>query len=229
VLDENVTPTTPPDPELDLASMRRPYHADDDEIREETLAADWLAQFQAWLADAAAAGLPEPNAMTVVTADAQGRPSARTVLLKHVDRDGFTFYTNYESRKGAESAANPYASLVFGWFAIARQVVVCGPVERVDRATTEAYFASRPRESQLGAWASPQSQVVADRATLDRLLADTEARFAGVERIPAPPNWGGLRVRPETIEFWHGRIGRLHDRLRYRRGEDDWIIERLGP
>ncbi len=226
-----MTPPTP-DPELDLASMRRPYHADDDGIRETTLAADWLVQFERWLADAADAGLPEPNAMTVATADAQGRPSARTVLLKHVDHGGFTFYTNYESRKGVELAVNPYASLVFGWFAMARQVIVSGPVERVDRATTEAYFASRPRESQLGAWASPQSQVVDSRATLDRMLAETEARFADVEHIPAPPHWGGLRVRPETLEFWHGRIGRLHDRLRYRRAPQnpsDWIIERLAP
>jgi pyridoxamine 5'-phosphate oxidase len=229
VLDGNVTPTTP-DPRIDLAAMRQAYATDDGGVREAAFNLDWLGQFRAWLADAAAAGLPEPNAMTVATADDRGRPSARTVLLKDVDHDGFTFYTNYESRKGIEVAANPYASLVFGWFAIARQVIVCGPVERVGRAVTEAYFASRPRESQLGAWASPQSQVVPDRATLDRLLAETEARFAGVEPIPAPPHWGGLRVRPETIEFWHGRVGRLHDRLRYRRGDDqDWIIERLGP
>jgi len=218
-----------PEPPIDLGGMRRPYSAADDGIREETVAADWLAQFESWLADAVAAGLPEPNAMTVATANASGRPSARTVLLKQVDRGGFTFYTNYTSRKGIEVAENPYASLVFGWFAIGRQVLVSGAVERTTRAVTEAYFASRPRESQLGAWASPQSQIVDSRATLDHALAATEARFAGIDPIPAPPHWGGLLVRPETVEFWHGRVGRLHDRLRYRRVEDVWILERLGP
>src|SRR6185437_10687666 len=147
-------------PPIDLASMRRPYSADGDGISEENLAGDWLTQFRAWLADAVAAGLPEPNAMTVATASVDGRPSARTVLLKDVDADGFTFFTNYTSRKGIELAENPYASLVFGWFAMHRQVIVAGRATRVDRATTEAYFASRPRESQLGAWASPQSQLV---------------------------------------------------------------------
>jgi pyridoxamine 5'-phosphate oxidase len=226
-MDRVTSPT--PDQRIDLAGMRRPYSTGDEALSEDRLPHDWFVQFERWLGDAVSAGLPEPNAMTLATASADGRPSARTVLLKHVDAGGFTFFTNYTSRKGIELAANPFASLVFGWFAIHRQVVVNGRVERVDRAETDAYFASRPRESQLGAWASPQSQIVPSRATLDRALAETEARFAGPEPIPAPPHWGGFRLRPDTVEFWHGRIGRLHDRLRYRRIEDRWTVERLAP
>jgi pyridoxamine 5'-phosphate oxidase len=227
-----VMPTTPEEP-IDLARMRRSYRkaadASTDGLLEADIAGTWWEQFERWLGEAVAAGLPEPNAMTVATADASGRPSARTVLLKYVDAGGFTFFTNYTSRKGRELAENPWASLVFPWFAMRRQVVVCGTVERVDRSVTEAYFATRPRESQLGAWASPQSQIVDSRARLDETLTETERRFAGVDEIPAPPHWGGLRVRPETVEFWHGRIGRLHDRLRYRRVDDGWTVERLGP
>lgn len=192
------------------------------------LAESWLDQFQRWFADAVAANLPEPNAMVVATADLAGRPSARTVLLKGYDERGLVFYTNYESRKGTEVLANPYASLVFPWIPLHRQVVICGRVSRVDRAETEAYFAARPRDSQLGAWASPQSRVVPDRAALDRVYEQTQARFP--DGVPAPPHWGGLRVEPETVEFWQGRTGRLHDRLRYRRtAEGVWIIERLAP
>jgi pyridoxamine 5'-phosphate oxidase len=192
------------------------------------LAKSWLDQFQRWFADAVAAGLPEPNAMVVATADPAGRPSARTVLLKGYDERGLVFYTNYESRKGAEALANPYASLVFPWITLHRQVVVCGRVSRVDRAETEAYFAVRPRDSQLGAWASPQSRVVPDRAALDRAYEQTRARYP--DGVPAPPHWGGLRVAPETVEFWQGRTGRLHDRLRYRcTAEGVWVIERLAP
>jgi pyridoxamine 5'-phosphate oxidase len=210
--------------------MRRPYDPTDEGLREDTLPAHWLPQFEAWLAEAVDVPLPEPNAMIVASADADGRPSARTVLLKDVRAEGFTFYTNYTSRKGAELAANPYASLVFPWFPMHRQVIVTGTAERVPREVTEAYFVARPRESQLGAWASPQSQVVADRAVLDAALDEIRARFADTPEIPPPPHWGGILVRPETVEFWHGRTGRLHDRLRYRRiGGDEWQIERLGP
>jgi pyridoxamine 5'-phosphate oxidase len=226
---KDVTSHTSDSQPPDLAAMRRPYDSDDDGLNEDTIAPDWLAQFRRWLADAVAAQLPEPNAMTLATASADGRPSARTVLLKSVDADGFTFFTNYTSRKGIELAENPYASLVFGWFAMHRQVIVTGRVERLSRPETDAYFVSRPRESQLGAWASPQSQIVESRATLDRALAEVEERFAGEDPLPTPPHWGGLRVRPETVEFWHGRIGRLHDRLRYRHRAGEWIIERLGP
>jgi pyridoxamine 5'-phosphate oxidase len=209
--------------------MRNEYAADQG-LSEADLAPDWHAQFDRWFADAVAFPLPEPNAMVVATADAAGRPSGRTVLLKGYDPEGFVFYTNYDSRKGAEATANPWASLVFPWFPMQRQVVVTGQVARVDQAETEAYFASRPRGSQLGAWASAQSRVIADRAALDEAYAAVVERFAGVEPIPAPPHWGGLRVRPETVEFWQGRASRLHDRLRFRRTEGGgWVTERLAP
>ena len=214
----------PPSP----AVMRRDY-TERGALLENDLAASWTSQFAAWFADAAAYGLPEPNAMIVATAGAGGRPSARTVLLKEFDERGLTFFTNYESRKGSELAANPYASLVFPWFPMQRQVIVAGTVERVSRAETEEYFASRPRGSQLGAWASPQSRVLADRAAVEAGLAAAVERF-GDGPVPAPPHWGGLRVRPETVEFWQGRSNRLHDRLRFRRtANESWILERLAP
>ncbi|MDG4795797.1 pyridoxamine 5'-phosphate oxidase [Micromonospora sp. WMMD1082] len=210
------------------AGMRHEYAAGSG-LTEVELAADWHTQFDRWFTDAVAAGLPEPNAMVLGTADAAGRPSARTVLLKGYDPEGFVCYTNYDSRKGVEVAANPYASLVFPWFPVQRQVIVAGPVERLDRAETEAYFASRPRGSQLGAWASAQSSVLPDRAALDDAYRAAAERFADVDPIPAPPHWGGLRVRPDSVEFWQGRASRLHDRLRFRRAGTGWVVERLAP
>ena len=210
------------------AAMRRDY-TERGALLETDLAADWPAQFARWFAEAAAYGLPEPNAMIVATADRAGRPSARTVLLKGYDHSGFVFFTNYESRKGTEALANPVASLVFPWFPMQRQVLVTGAVERVDRAETEAYFATRPRGSQLGAWASPQSQVLAGRAEVEAGLAAAVERFGDEGDIPPPPHWGGLRVVPETVEFWQGRSSRLHDRLRFRRTEEVWVVERLAP
>ncbi|MFI5835506.1 pyridoxamine 5'-phosphate oxidase [Micromonospora sp. NPDC051300] len=211
------------------AGMRNEYAADLG-LTEADLAADWHTQFARWFADAVAHPLPEPNAMVVGTADARGRPSGRTVLLKGYDADGFVFYTNHLSRKGAELTANPWASLVFPWFPMQRQVTVTGRVEQVTRAETEAYFAVRPRGSQLGAWASTQSAVVPERAALDAEYRAAADRFAGVEGVPAPPHWGGFRVRPETVEFWQGRAGRLHDRLRFRLADDGgWVVERLAP
>lgn len=211
------------------AAMRNEYAADLG-LTEADLAADWHTQFDRWFADAVAFGLPEPNAMVVGTADAAGRPSGRTVLLKGYDPDGFVFFTNHLSRKGVEASANPYASLVFPWFPMQRQVVATGRVAPVDRSVAEAYFASRPRGSQLGAWASPQSQVVPDRAALEESYRAAAERFDGEPVIPTPPHWGGLRVRPDTVEFWQGRAGRLHDRLRFRLlDEGGWTVERLAP
>lgn len=211
------------------AAMRNEYAADLG-LTEADLAVDWHTQFDNWFADAVAFGLPEPNAMVVGTADSAGRPSGRTVLLKGYDPEGFVFFTNHLSRKGVEAAANPYASLVFPWFPMQRQVVVAGPVAHVDRATSEAYFASRPRGSQLGAWASPQSQVVSGRAVLEERYQEAAERFADQAEIPAPTHWGGLRVQPESVEFWQGRAGRLHDRLRFRHlDQGGWTVERLAP
>ena len=214
----------PPSP----AGMRRDY-TEWAPLLESGLADDWTEQFAAWFADATVFGLPEPNAMILATADQAARPSARTVLLKGYDQRGFVFFTNYESRKGQELAANPYASLVFPWFPMQRQVIVAGPVQRVSRAETEEYFAARPLGSQLGAWASPQSQVLPGRAEVEAGLAAAVERF-GNGPVPAPPHWGGLRVVPDTVEFWQGRTSRLHDRLRFRRADDgDWVVERLAP
>jgi pyridoxamine 5'-phosphate oxidase len=186
--------------------MRREYLAGpgaDHGLDETQLAPDWLTQFGHWLADAITAELPEPNAMVFATADAEGRPSARTVLLKGYDARGFTLYTNYTSRKGREALVNPYASLVFPWFAIRRQVVVCGAVEKVGRAETEAYFAVRPRGARLGAWASPQSAVIGSRDELDDAWRETAGRWPEGTPVPAPEHWGGLR-RPWSS----GRAGR---------------------
>ena len=210
------------------AGMRHDY-TERGALLEADLAADWTSQFARWFAEATAAGLPEPNAMIVATADAEARPSARTVLLKGYDERGFVFFTNYTSRKGTEALANPAASLVFPWFAVQRQVLVAGAVEQVDRAETEEYFATRPRGSQLGAWASPQSQVLPDRAAVEAGLAAAVERFGAEGPVPPPPHWGGLRVIPETVEFWQGRGNRLHDRLRFRRTAAGWIVERLAP
>jgi pyridoxamine 5'-phosphate oxidase len=218
-----VTPDTP-----DLHRMRRDYRLD--ELLEADLAADWHTQFTAWLADVVAAGLPEPNAMVLATATADGRPSARTVLLKGVDERGFTFYTNYRSRKAGELDATGSASLLFPWHAIQRQVIVTGRAVRTSRAETESYFRQRPRGSQLGAWASPQSQPIDGRMPLERAWAEYDARFP--EDVPAPEHWGGYRVVPETVEFWQGRSSRLHDRLRFRRtpmNSEKWTVERLAP
>jgi pyridoxamine 5'-phosphate oxidase len=212
---------------FDLAKMRAEYARAG--LAEDELAATWLEQFQNWFADAVTAGLVEPNAMVLATATPDARPSARTVLLKAVDERGFTWFTNLNSRKGTELAANPHASLVFSWPAIGRQVIAGGPVESVSREDAEAYFATRPLESRRGAWASPQSQVVADRAALEAAVAAVVERFGPDGPAEPPPHWGGQRLRPETVEFWQGRTGRLHDRLQFRRVGAAWLVERLGP
>jgi pyridoxamine 5'-phosphate oxidase len=206
--------------------MRQEYVG---ELMEGDLADSWMIQFGRWLSDAIAADLTEPNAMVLATADGQGRPGARTVLLKGYDEQGFVFYTNYDSRKGHELAANPRACAVFAWLPLHRQVRIDGTVAQVTRGETEAYFSVRPRGAQIGAWASPQSAVIAARDDLEAAVAAAEDRFAGVEQLPPPPNWGGYRVVPEMVEFWQGRESRLHDRLRYRRAAGEWIVERLAP
>ncbi len=189
---------------------------------------DPLAQFERWLADAAAAGLVEPTAMSLATVSAEGRPSLRIVLFKGLYEGGFTFYTNYDSRKGEELAARPEAALTFWWDKLERQVRIEGRVERVPRQLSDHYFHSRPRGSQIGAYTSRQSRTLEKREELDARLAATERQFAGQD-IPLPDYWGGYRVVPQTIEFWQGRANRVHDRLLYARAGEGWRIERLEP
>ena len=189
---------------------------------------DPIEQFRVWLAAARAAGIYEPEAMTVSTVGADGRPSSRYVLLRGLDERGYCFYTNYRSAKARALDANPFAALTFGWLQIHRAVRVEGTVERLPEAESDAYFAERPRAARVSAWASPQSEVIASREELERAAAAVEQRFAGAE-IPRPPHWGGFLVRPERVELWQGRAGRLHDRLRYERERDGWRVVRLAP
>lgn len=210
-----------------VAALRQEYAGMN--LSEGDVESDPVAQFARWFAQAVAANVPEPNAMTVATATRAGVPSARIVLLKGFDERGFVFYTNYEGRKGSELAENPVAALVFHWVELHRQVRITGAVEKVSHAESDAYFQSRPRGSRLGAWASKQSSVLDGRAPLEARLAELTAQF-GEGDIPLPPFWGGYRVMPEAVEFWQGRPSRLHDRLRYVRQPDTtWRIERLSP
>jgi pyridoxamine 5'-phosphate oxidase len=198
-------------------------------LREDEVAADPLEQFTRWYGEAVAAGVPLPEAMTLATATPDGAPSARMVLLKGVDERGFVFYTSYESRKGHELAENPRAALVFHWPQTPRrQVSVNGSVERLPAEESAEYFRTRPFGSRIGAWASRQSDVIAGRDGLERLFAELESQHSEGE-VPRPPWWGGYVLRPETVEFWQNRPNRLHDRLRYRRSGEDWILERLSP
>ena len=196
---------------------------------EDMLAGDPLTQFAAWMADTVAAGLPEPTAMVLATVSGDGRPRARTVLLKDYDSAGFTFYTNRTSRKGSDLAEVPRACLLFPWHAIRRQVIVEGPVSALSTAQSEPYFRSRAHGSQVGAWASRQSSVIGSRAELDDRYAELSRRWPDGADVPMPDFWGGYRVTPEVVEFWQGRPNRLHDRLRYRRDGGAWVIERLAP
>jgi pyridoxamine 5'-phosphate oxidase len=233
-----------------IADLRRNYTAG--ELERQDLQAEPLDQFQTWFDAALHArgksrwrkiGIAifdvwqavlgntrvEVNAMTLATVGADGKPSSRTVLLKGADARGFIFYTNYESRKGRELAANPNAALTFFWPELERQVCIAGPVTKVGRAESEAYFKSRPKGSRLGAWASNQSGIVVDRAALEKLWQEVAAKFPG-DDVPVPPHWGGFVLRPERIEFWQGRLSRMHDRFCYtRQADDSWRIERLAP
>lgn len=212
---------------IDLAALRRNYALES--LSEKDVAADPIEQFDRWFREAMNSQLPEPNAMTLATASRDGSPSARTVLLKNFDRQGFVFYTNYESRKGAELAENPRAALLFTWLELERQVRIEGVVEKNSPAESLEYFQSRPKGSQIGAWASPQSRLIEGRTVLEQNVADLESTYAAAERLPLPPFWGGYRVLPQVIEFWQGRESRLHDRILYTRNNDSWIIGRLAP
>ena len=193
------------------------------------LAADPLDQFSAWLADAVSAGLPEPNAMVLSTVSAAGRPRSRSVLLKDHSPAGLVFYTNRTSAKAQDLAANGYACVLFPWYVLRRQVIVHGTVTQLSQAESEPYFHSRARGSQLGAWASRQSSVIGSRAVLEDTYAKLKQRWPEGTEVPMPGFWGGYRLAPEMVEFWQGRLNRLHDRLRYRRDGSRWLVERLSP
>ena len=209
-----------------LAELRKDYTLAG--LAEKDLARDPFRQFEKWFQEAEAAKIPEPNAMTLATATREGRPSARTVLLKGLDGRGFVFFSNYESRKAHELDLNPCATLLFPWVSLERQVIIEGTVAKVPREESETYFHSRPRASQLAAWGSLQSSIIPGRSVLEDNMKMLEQKYAGRE-VPLPPHWGGWRLTPETVEFWQGRRSRLHDRLRYRREKDGWLVERLAP
>lgn len=221
--------TVPSNAHADLPGMRVDYRAG--ELDAADLAPTWHEQLLGWLEQARQAGLADPNAMVLATSDDEHRVTTRTVLAKDVDERGVTFFTNYTSEKSHQLRQTRQASLTFPWYALQRQATVIGTVELLGKDATAEYWRTRPRTSQLGSWASPQSATVRDRAALDELYAATEARFAGDDDIPPPPHWGGWRVRPTHVEFWQGRTSRLHDRLRFRfdPGAGAWVLERLAP
>lgn len=211
---------------MDLSRLREAYEMAG--LEEADLADDPVAQFQQWFAEVEAAGYWEPNAMVLSTVAADGSPSARNVLLKRVDERGFVLFTNYTSDKASEMEATHRAALTFSWTELRRQVRVVGDAQRLTDEESDRYWTTRPRGSQLGAWSSDQSAVVADRATLERAFAEQQERWASRE-VERPDHWGGYRVRPDTVEFWQGRPDRLHDRIRYRREQDSWVVERRAP
>ena len=212
----------------DLPRMRVSYPSGD--LDTQDLAPSWYEQLATWLEEALESGIAEPNAMVLATADAEGLPSSRTVLAKALDSRGVVFYTNFTSRKMHDLNVTHFAAATFPWINQHRQVNLRGPVETIRSAESRAYWETRPRGAQLGAWASAQSAVVANRRSLDVALEQVARRFADAERIPLPPHWGGIRIRPVSVEFWQGRPNRMHDRLRYRVGDDgEWSVQRLAP
>jgi pyridoxamine 5'-phosphate oxidase len=218
--------STPAETNVDPAELRSRFMAEG--LRRNDLEPDPLVQFQLWYRQTIAARLPEPNAMSLATVGPEGQPSLRTVLLKLYDAEGFVFFTNYESRKARQIDANPAVALLFPWVALARQVTILGRASRIPTAESLRYFITRPRGSQIGAWSSPQSQVIGSRSLLEQKVAEAKRRFTSGE-IPLPDFWGGYRVVPDSIEFWQGRENRLHDRFRYTRSVEDWSIDRLAP
>ena len=210
-----------------IASLREDYQRDTLEINE--VAQNPIEQFTIWFNEALNSKELEPNAMTLATATKDGIPSARIVLLKGVHDESFTFYTNYNSKKGQELIDNPHAALVFNWLSMQRQIRIQGSVKKISRSESEAYFQSRPKGSQIGAWASPQSQVINDRDILEDKKTALETEYQNTDILPCPPHWGGFLVEPKVIEFWQGRSSRLHDRICYTKLGSDWKIERLAP
>ncbi len=212
---------------MSIETMRQEYSYGS--LDESDAPAEPFALFARWFGDAAAASVPEPNAMTLATSTSNGAPSARVVLLKAFDARGFAFFTNYDSRKGGDLESNPCAALVFFWPTLERQVRVEGRVERVDESESDTYFQMRPRSARLGAWASRQSSVLPSRGALEQRMRVLDAEYPGETPIPRPPYWGGFRVVPRAVEFWQGRSSRLHDRLLYRRLDANWTLVRLAP
>lgn len=212
--------------EKQIADMRKEYSRQSLEV--DDVLPDPIAQFQKWFEEARGAQVPEPNAMHLATVTPEGKPAGRIVLLKGIEDGQFIFYTNYQSEKGRQLSQTPWAALTFFWVALERQVRIEGSVQKVDADTSTAYFHSRPRGSQIGAWVSPQSEVIPDRNFLEQRKEELEARFEGKE-VPRPEHWGGFSLKPEKLEFWQGRPSRLHDRIRYSTATDGWRIERLAP
>lgn len=223
--DPTVVSPAAPSAANQLADLRKDYALAS--LDESDVARDPFAQFDKWMAEAIAARCPEPSAMSLATVGEGGRPSSRIVLLKGADAAGFVFFTNFESRKGREMAANPQAALLFHWVELERELRIEGRIEKTSGAEADAYYASRPVKSRIGAWASPQSQPIAGRAALEASFAAAERQHG--ENPPRPPHWGGYRLVPDTLEFWQGRRSRLHDRIVYRREGGNWRIERLAP